>query len=98
MAGLIGAKGEGDSPNPSMIWSPSLQSLAERLRRLPGLFVADVSMAYGGADVFVAEELLDFTKVLSDVPEEDFGRRMAQTVSGNLRPPPIALQAAEAAG
>ena len=54
---------------------------------MPGLFVADVSIAYVGANVFVAEELLDFTKVLSDVVEEDCGRRMAQTVSGNLRHP-----------
>ena|SRR5215207_5433707 len=52
-----------------MIWSPSLQNLAERLRRLPDLFVADVSIARGGADIFVAEELLDFPQVLSDVVE-----------------------------
>ena len=46
---------------------------------MAGLFVADVSIAYVGADVFVAEELLDFAKVLSDVVEEDCGRRTALT-------------------
>ena len=43
----------------------SLQSLAERLRSLPGLFVADVGVAHGGADIFVPEELLDFPQILS---------------------------------
>jgi hypothetical protein len=34
---------------------------------LPGLFVADVRIAHGRADVFVAEELLDFPQIVSDV-------------------------------
>ena len=39
--------------------SISFQNLAQRLRRLPGLLIADVGVAHGGADIFVAEQLLD---------------------------------------
>ena len=42
--------------------SLSFQNLAERLRRLPGLLIADVGVAHGGADIFLAEQLLDFAK------------------------------------
>ena len=41
----------------------SLQSPAQRLRRLPGLLIADVGIAHRGADVLVSEQLLDFPKV-----------------------------------
>jgi hypothetical protein len=38
--------------------------------------VADVGIAHRGADILVAEELLDFPKILSNVIEEDCGRGM----------------------
>ena len=45
--------------------SLSFQNLAERLRRLPGLLIADVGVAHGSADILVAEQLLDFAQILS---------------------------------
>jgi hypothetical protein len=65
-----------------------LQSLAERLGRLPGLLVAD-----GGPNILVAEQFLDLPKIFSHVVEEDGGRAVAQPVGGDL-PTPIARQAA----
>jgi len=38
----------------------SFQNLAQRLRRLPGLLIADVGVAHGGADILVAEQLPGF--------------------------------------
>ena len=63
-----------------LFWPPhlSLQSPAERLRRLPGLLIADMGVAHGGADILVAEQLLDFPQILSHMVEEDRGRAMAQ--------------------
>ena len=58
----------------------SLQSPTERLSRLPGLFVADVAIAHGGADISVAEQLMDFPQILSYVVEQDRGRAVAQPV------------------
>ena len=43
---------------------------------MPGLLIADVGIAHGGADILVAEELLDFPQILSHVVKEDRGRRM----------------------
>jgi hypothetical protein len=54
-----------------------LQSVAERFRRLPGLLVADVGVAHGGADILVAEELLDLPQILPHVLEKDCGRTVA---------------------
>src|SRR5262245_6527953 len=56
----------------------SLQNLIERLRDLPGLLVADVCIADRRADMLMAEELLDFPKLLSHLVEEDCGRGMPQ--------------------
>ena len=42
-----------------------LQSLAERLRRLPCLLIADEGVAHRGADILMAEELLDFPQIFS---------------------------------
>jgi hypothetical protein len=64
-----------------------LESLAERLRRLPGLLVAHVGVAHGGADILVAEELLDFPKIFPQVVEEDCGRGMPQSMGGDLAYP-----------
>jgi len=55
----------------------SLQSLAERVRGLPRLFVADVGVADGRADILVAEELLDFPQILSHVVKQDCGGAVA---------------------
>ena len=56
----------------------SLQSLAERFRRLPGLLIADVGVAHGGADILVAEDLLDFSQVLSNVVRQDRRRAVGR--------------------
>ena len=56
----------------------SFQSLTERLRGLPGLLVADMGVAHGGADVLVAEQLLDFPQILPHMVKEDRGRAMPQ--------------------
>jgi hypothetical protein len=45
----------------------SLQCLTKRLCRLPGLLVANVGVAHGGADILVTEEFLDFSQILSHV-------------------------------
>jgi len=58
----------------------SFQSPAECLRRLPGLFVADVGVAHGRADILMAEQLLDFSQILSHVVKEDRRRRVPQPV------------------
>src|SRR6476660_6626848 len=62
----------------------SFQNLAERLRRLSGLLIADVGVAHGGADIFVAEQLLDFAQILSHVVKQDRRRAVAQPVGGDL--------------
>jgi hypothetical protein len=64
-----------------------LQSLTERLRRLPGLFVADVGIADCGADILVPEELLNFPQILSHVVKENRGRTMAQSMGCDLPHP-----------
>ena len=61
----------------------SLQSLAEGLRRLPGLFMADVSVAHSGANILVPKQLLDFPQILSNVIEENRCRAMAQPMGCN---------------
>jgi hypothetical protein len=65
----------------------SLQSLTERFRRLPGLLVADVGVAHGGADILMAEQFLDFPQILSHVVEQDRCRAVAQSVGGDLPHP-----------
>ena len=40
--------------------SASLQRSAERLRGPPSLLITNVRLAHSGADIFVAEQLLDF--------------------------------------
>jgi hypothetical protein len=65
----------------------SLQSVTERLRRLPCLFIADMGIAHGRADILVAEQFLDFPQILSHVVEEDRRRAVAQSVRGNLTHP-----------
>ena len=65
----------------------SFQNLAQRLRRLPGLLIADVGVAHGGADIFVAEQLLDFAQILSHVVKQDRRRAVAQPVGGDLSHP-----------
>ena len=37
-----------------------------------------MGVAHGGADILVAEQLLDFPQILSHMVEEDRGRAMAQ--------------------
>ena len=51
--------------------SVSLQSVTERFRRLPCLFIADMGIAHGRADILVAEQFLDLPQVLSHVVKED---------------------------
>jgi len=65
----------------------SLQNLTESLRGLPGLFAADVGIAHRGADILVAEKFLDFPKILPHMIEQDYGRRMPQSVGGDLPHP-----------
>ena len=62
----------------------SLQSVTERFRRLPCLFIADMGIAHGRADILVAEQLLDFPQILSHLVEEDRGRGVAQPMRGDL--------------
>ena len=66
---------------------PSLQSLAERLHGLPGLLIADVGIAHGGAIVPVAEELLDFPQIFSHLVKQNCGRTVAQPMRGDLPHP-----------
>ena len=66
--------------------------MAERFRRLPGLFVADVGVAHGGADILVAEEPLDLSQILYRVVEQDCGRGVPEPM-GCYLPTPRALQA-----
>ena len=61
--------------------------LTERFRRLPCLLVADVGVAHGGADILVAEQLLDFPQILSHVVKQNRRRGMAQPVRGDLPHP-----------
>ena len=70
----------------------SLQSVTERFRRLPCLFIADMGIAHGRADILVAEQFLDFPQILSHLVEEDRSRGVAQPMRGDL-PYPRALQA-----
>ena len=65
----------------------SLQSLTQRLRRLPGLLIADVGVADRGADILVAKEFLDFPQILSHVIEKNRRRGMPQPVRGDLPHP-----------
>jgi hypothetical protein len=51
-----------------------LQSVTERLRRLPCLFIADMGIAHGRADILVAEQFLDFPQILPHLVEKDRGR------------------------
>ena len=62
----------------------SLQSVTERFRRLPCLFIADMGIAHGRADILVAEQFLDFPQILSHLVEEDRGRGVAQPMRGDL--------------
>jgi hypothetical protein len=72
---------------PKSLTNASLQSLAERFRRLPGLFVADMGIAHGRADILVAEQFLDFPQILSHLVEEDRGRGVAQPMRCDLPDP-----------
>ena len=56
----------------------SLQNLAQRFDSLPCLLIADVSVAHSGADIFVAEQLLDVPQILPHVVKENRSRRMPQ--------------------
>jgi hypothetical protein len=62
----------------------SLQRPTECLRSLPCLLVADVGVADRGANVLVAEELLDFPQIFPQVVKQDRGRAVAQPVSCEL--------------
>ena len=53
-------------------------------RRLPCLFIADMGIAHGRADILVAEQFLDFPQILSHLVEEDRGRGVAQPMRGDL--------------
>ena len=68
----LGDSGKNDAISRGMS-SALLQHLTERLRGLPRLFVADVGVAHRGADILVAEELLDLPQILSHLVEEDRG-------------------------
>ena len=46
-----------------------------------------MGIAHGGADILVAEQLLDFPQILSHLVEEDRGRGVAQPVRGDLPHP-----------
>jgi hypothetical protein len=65
----------------------SLQSVTERFRRLPCLFIADMGIAHGRADILVAEQFLDFPQILSHLVEQDRGCGVAQSVRGDLPHP-----------
>src|SRR5258705_4580148 len=65
----------------------SLQSVTERFRRLPCLFIADMGIAHGRADILVAEQFQDFPQILSHLIEEDRGCGVAQPPGGNLPQP-----------
>jgi hypothetical protein len=71
----------------------SLQSVAKGFCRLPCLFIADMGVADRGADILVAEELLDLAKILSHMVEQDCGRGMPQPCAV-ISPTPSARQAA----
>jgi hypothetical protein len=62
----------------------SLQSPTERLGGLPHLFVPDVGVPHGGADILVAEEFLNFPQILSHVIKEDRCGAMAEPVRRDL--------------
>ena len=62
----------------------SLQSVTQRFCRLPCLFIADMGIAHGRADILVAEQFLDFPQILSHLVEEDRGRGVAQSMRGDL--------------
>ena len=57
---------------------------AERFRRLPGLFIADMGIAHGGADILVAEQFRDLPQILSNLIKEDRSRGVPQSVGGDL--------------
>ena len=61
-----------------------LQHLTERLRGLPRLFIADMGIAHGRADILVAKQFLDFPQILSHLVEEDRGGGVAQPMRGDL--------------
>ena len=64
-----------------LVFTPSL---AEGLGGLPCLFIADMGIAHGRADILVAEQFLDFPQILSHLVEEDRGRGVAQPMRGDL--------------
>ena len=47
----------------------SLQSPTQRFGRLPGLLIANVGVSDRGADILMAEQLLDLPQVFSNVVE-----------------------------
>ena len=80
VVGLRAGKFRQCLPFHSKIW-------AQRLRRLARLLIADVGVAHGGADILVAEQLLDFAQILSHVVKQDRRRAVAQPVGGDLSHP-----------
>jgi hypothetical protein len=73
----------------------SLQSLTERLRGLPGLLVADVGVAHGGADVLMPEQLLNFPQIFANVIEENRRRAVSQSVGCDLPHPERSARGSE---
>ena len=63
-----------------MIWSPSLQSLAERLCPLPGLFVAYVNVAHRRAHIFVPQQLLNFPQIFSHLIKQNWSRGIRKSL------------------
>jgi hypothetical protein len=55
---------------------------------LPRLFVADMGVAHGGADISVAEELLDFPQILSHVTDENDSDEILTDSSSAVMPSP----------
>ena len=65
---IIGSNQVSENPNwEESLTSASLQRSAERLRRPPSLLITNVRVAHSGADIFVAEQLLDLEQILSHV-------------------------------
>jgi hypothetical protein len=79
---IIGSNQVSENPNwEESLTSASLQRSAERLRRQPSLLITNVRVAHSGADIFVAEQLLDFEQILSHVVEQDRGGAVTQASS-----------------
>jgi hypothetical protein len=88
---IIGSNQVSENPNwEESLTSASLQRSAERLRRPPSLLITNVRVAHSGADIFVAEQLLDFEQILSHVVEQDRGGAVTQASSrgGGVPSPP----------